>query len=102
MKTILLSLTLTLLLSASYGQQTANQLLQTEFIRILQSDGILLKDNEKACTGDCRSMNLWKNDNKKEKWLKKDEKLKNRLLNKFSVPSFCENKIISKHNLYIS
>ena len=100
MKTILLSLTLTLLFSASYGQQTANQLLQTEFIRILQSDGILLKDNEKACTGDCRSMNLWKNDNKKEKWLKKDEKLKNRLLNKFSVPSFCENKIIKNELVF--
>jgi len=73
---------------------TAKEILELEIVKILQDDGILLKENEKACVGDCRNLGLWKNEYKKKNWIKNDEKLKRRFINIFKAPSFCADKTI--------
>jgi hypothetical protein len=90
MKKTFLLITLISVSIISNAQQTASQLLRDQVIKILQSDGLLLTDQQKALTGDQRSVSLWKNKRIKAKWLINDEKLKSRLLTKFQPPPFLD------------
>jgi hypothetical protein len=74
--------------------QTASGVLEKEIVSMLQSDGILLKQSEIDCKGDCSNIGLWKNNSKRDKWLKNDNDLKKRFVNKFKAPSFCENRMV--------
>ena len=73
---------------------TASQVLEKEIVSMLQSDGILLKQSQKDCKGDCSNIGLWNKNSKRDKWLKNDNDLKKRFVDKFKAPSFCENRKI--------
>ena len=48
-----------------FAQNTAKNVLETELIKMLQSDRILLNQQEKECVGDCTGLGLWKNEKQK-------------------------------------
>lgn len=77
--------------SVAKAQMTASQVLESEIVSLLQSDGILLKESEKQCEGNCSNLGLWRNNRRKKKWIDNDTKLKTRLVGKFKAPTFCEN-----------
>ncbi|UJF29285.1 hypothetical protein L0B70_10605 [Kaistella sp. 97-N-M2] len=80
--------------------QTASQVLEMEIVSMLQSDGILLKQSEIDCKGDCSNIGLWKNNHKRDKWLKNNNDLKKRFINKFKAPSFCENRNVAPQFIF--
>ncbi|WP_431200384.1 hypothetical protein ACQ86K_11450 [Mucilaginibacter sp. P19] len=82
-------LTLLLLAGTAAGQTSAVSVLQNELVKSLQSEGILLKDQQKSCTGDCRPACPWKNDRQRTKAIQQDSQLMNYLVGHFNPPTFC-------------
>ncbi len=95
MKALIITTLIILTACNLQAQQTAGQVLGAEIIKMLQSDRILLTQQEIDCTGDCSGIGLWKNDKQKKKTLKQNEELKLKLLNKFNPPFYISSGIIT-------
>lgn len=95
MKTTIITILILISAYTLTAQQTAKQVLETELVKMLQSDKILLNQQEMDCSGDCTSIGLWKSDKQKKKILKKNEELRSKLLNKFNPPFYINDGIIS-------
>lgn len=72
------------------GQLTAKYQIDSIIVQMLKEDEILISNEERNCKNDC----LWSKEKHKKKILEKDERLKKILLNKFSCPTFSQNKKI--------
>ncbi|PMD95545.1 hypothetical protein BWI97_14410 [Siphonobacter sp. BAB-5405] len=65
-------------------EKRAIKVLEEQMISILQSDGILLTEEQKACMNkDCRPRSPWRNNSQRQKEINKDENLKTILLRNF-------------------
>ncbi len=84
------------------AQRTAKEVLESEIVKMLQSDRILLSQQEVDCSGDCTSIGLWKNEKQKKKTLKQNEELKSKLLNKFNPPFYINDGIITDELSFIN
>ncbi len=95
MKSLIFSIIIILASISLHAQQTAKQVLEIEIVKMLQSDRILLNQQEIDCSGDCTSLGLWKNDKQKKKTIKQNQELKSKLLNKFNPPFYINDGIIT-------
>jgi hypothetical protein len=82
----------------AFGQQNAKNQIDAVLTQMLKEDGILLSDAERNCTSNC----IWRKEKDKQAILDRDEKLKNKLLANFIVPSFCNDKMINKEYVFIN
>lgn len=82
----------------AFGQQNAKDQINAVLIQMLKEDGILLSDAERNCTSNC----IWRREKDKKNILEKDEQLKNKLLAKFIVPSFCNGKMINQQYIFLN
>ena len=88
MKKIIIATILSIMALPIFAQSSGVSVLQSELVKMLQSEGILLTDQQKACTGNCQPASPWKNDRQRKKAIVKDSALMNYLISNFTPPTF--------------